>query len=620
MNVIEQAWGVAAGGLLLLAAAVADSEGGTARNAPEDLSPFDTPFENRVDLDGSGTYDSYWNIASGKGVCTLALYEIAGRRKLWSTEIDDCLDPRPPVFYELSFIGDARRDFSIAVRRKGGSGFTLLVGDGATGELRNFFLSMGNASRESIARINGTAVVDFKIPKYPGPALFVRTTGGGSDQRGHLFHFPAKSRSYVDITEDPAVIDKKRFKGYPFPGVDIASIEAGEDLYTTIYNTFNADLSPCVAFKSSEAPGKCGVPDGDAPTSSIWNKGNGIFLDKVAVGDVDQDGVEDLLLTYLWRSIVYPAMPKGQRTLLGAPQYDNYYNPQNDSIGCHSGRHYGLSALVRTDLSKYLSTVDIAGTPVGQFSDPYQNVSRNIAVIKTNRHPTLPTLQRTLAWNLPMGTSIPGCAAANLYNNALHYPSDGLIRDASGRALYIHVNRWTETAPAKTSCNVHDLKCYASELSSQSGYWSWEVRKIVDGSGVQAVRNIYVWDTLEIPGSPDVWMLFSTKATTWNLGEYRDDLAIARLDEGTLAITHQQAILVPARPFMKTRHWQSASRSVSSNWPATRLFTLPRKGTAASFVLRAPSGSLVFTYDGSQWASLGARPPTSPPSNNRERS
>lgn len=579
--------------------------------ASDDISPFITPFENRVDINGDGAYDSYWDMVSANSVCTLSLFDIASKRKLWSSAIKDCLSfPKPPIFYGTSFMGDAKKDFSIIVKPPSGSGFTLFVGDGSTGELRDFSFNLGNASRETIARINGTAVVDFKISKYPGAALFVRRTGGGSDQRGHLFYFPSGVRTFVDITEDAAVINKKLLKGYPFPGIDIAALEEGRSLYTAIYNDFNLGLAPCVPFKKTEAPGGCGVPDGNSPSSATWNKGNGNFLDKVAVGDVDQDGADDLLLTYLWRSTVYPARPKGQSGSLGAPQYDNYYNPQNDSSGCHSGRHYGLSAIVKTDLSRFLSTVDIAGMPVGQFADPYQNVSRNIAVIKTDNHTTLKTLQRTLAWNMPMGTSIPGCASPNLFDNSLHYPSDGLIRDAGGKALYIHVNRWTQASPAKTSCTLNDVKCYTKELFSQSGYWSWEVKKVVDGRGVQAVKNIYVWDDIAIPGSADVWILYSSKATIWSLSEYRDDLAIARLNASTLAITEHQTIPISARPYLKTQHWQSVNKSVSSNWPATRLFTLPRPNLPPAFVLNAPSGNVIYSYRDSKWVSSPALPAT----------
>ncbi len=596
---------------LALAAGIAGSGNGLAQGLPalKDILPFATPFENRVDLNGDGIYDSYWTLASANSVCTISLFNIASQSKRWSTDIKDCSGmPKPPVFYGTSFMGDASKDFSIVVKSADGTGFTLLAGDGSTGELRDFSFNLGNASRSSIARINGTAVVDFKIAKYPGAALFVRSTGGGSDQRGHLFYFPSASHSYVDITEDPEVIDKALFKGYPFPGVDIAALEGRRNLYTAIYDDFNSP-HPCVPFKSNEAPGQCGVPDGNSPESDSWNKGNGNFLDKVAVGDVDQDGADDLLLTYLWRSIVYPARPKGQARHLGAPQYDNYYNPQNDSAGCHSGRHYGLSALVKTELSRYLSTVDIAGAPVGQFSDPLQNVSRNIAVVKTDRLPTSATYQRTLVWNIPFGTSIPGCNASNLYNNAIHYPSDGLIRDAAGNAVYIHANRWTELTPVATTCTLNDLDCYAKERLSQSGYWTWEVMKVIDGGGVLAVKNAYVWDVIPIPGSVDVWILYSANATRWDLGEYRDDLAIARLNVSTLAITNHQTIAILARPFMKTQHWQSISKSVASNWPATRLFALPRANLPSSFVLRVPSGNEVFSFDGLKWANSAALPP-----------
>lgn len=606
MNHVRRAQLLLTTGLLMSATSSIGLDSGITQATlpPVDIAAFVTPFENRVDLNGDGAYDSYWSIASADRNCTLSLFDIRDKQKRWASIIKNCQSiPKPPIFYGVSFMGDARKDFSVVVKPHGSAGFTLYVGDGATGELRDFSFNLGNASREAITRISGTAVVDFKIAKYQGPALFVRSTGGESDQRGHLFYFPSGTRTAVDITEDAAVINKKLFKGYPFPGVDIAAMDEGRNSYTTIYNEFNDGQSPCVPFKKSEAPGGCGVPDGNKPSSAAWNKGNGNFLDKVAVGDVDQDGADDLLLTYLWRSTVYPAKPNGQAKSLGAPQFDNYYNPQNDSSGCHSGRHYGLSALVKTDLSRFLSTIDIAGMPVGQFADPHQNVSRNIAVVKTDNDAMSKSLQRKLAWNTPMGTTIPGCASVALYDNALHYPSDGLIRDTAGKALYIHVNRWTQVSPAKTSCTLNDVKCYSKELQSQSGHWSWEIKKVVDGRGVQAVKNIYVWDVVPIPATADFWILYSANATTWNLGDYRRDLTIARVNSTTLAITEQQSIPISARPFLKTQHWQSLAKSVSSNWSATKLFTLPQKNLPSSFVLNTPSGNMIYSYIGSVWRS-----------------
>ena len=120
-------------------------ENGTAKedSKVEDISAFITPFENRVDLDGDGTYDSYWTTASANSVCTLSLFDITSKRKLWSSDIKGCLSfPKPPIFYETSFMGDAKKDFSIVVKPVGDSGYTLFAGDGATGELRKFSFSI----------------------------------------------------------------------------------------------------------------------------------------------------------------------------------------------------------------------------------------------------------------------------------------------------------------------------------------------------------------------------------------------------------------------------------------------------------------------------------------------
>jgi len=581
-----------------------------AQQAPqsERLGRWQGPAENRVDLDGDGRYESYWSVVTAHGRCTLTLFAVDDDRPRWSTAFSDCQGlASPPVFYRRSFMGDPSRDFTVVVRPAQGAGFRLLAGDGATGLLRDFAVGLGNASRESIARVNGTAVVDFRLAKYPGPALFVRSTGGGSEQRGHLYYFAAGSQAFIDITEDSAVVNRSLLRAYPFPGVDIAASLDGQDLYTEIYNRVNAGIAKCAGYLATERGAGCGVPDGDDAASPLWNRGNGNFLDKVAVGDIDHDGVDDLLLTYLWRSVVYPGRPRGQAGLLGAPQYDHQYNPQQDGTGCHSGRHYGLSVLAAIPGSPYLATIDVAGTPVGQFADPHQNVSRNIAVVRMQDLPGGVGRQRALAWNLPLGTSIPGCGAAGQFDNVIHYPVDGLIRDTSGRARFIQVNRWTQTVRPGEPCKLNDLACYARQLSRQAGYWSWELRDVAQGRLVLGIGNTYVWDVLPIPGSEDVWLLMSATADRWDLGGHRGDLAVARFDATALALGPLQPLTLPARPAMRTQHWQATAEAVSSNWPATRLWTLPRSAAVASFVLDTPGGAVVYWLDGTIWKALPAR-------------
>jgi hypothetical protein len=73
---------------LALAAGIAGSGNGLAQGLPalKDILPFATPFENRVDLNGDGIYDSYWTLASANSVCTISLFNIASQSKRWSTD------------------------------------------------------------------------------------------------------------------------------------------------------------------------------------------------------------------------------------------------------------------------------------------------------------------------------------------------------------------------------------------------------------------------------------------------------------------------------------------------------------------------------------------------------
>ena len=597
---------------------------GQARGEAPDLWPFAAmDWDIFVDLRGTGKPDRYWlpfHDAASQ-TCSLSLYRWPQGSFEWIATIPDCvLMPFAPIFHTRSFMGDAARDFSLVVKQPpgfpGDLGYYLYAGDGATGQLRSFSFVMGNAQRPEIFRDKGVNVVDFQIPGYPGPALFVRNTGGNGDQRGHLFYFPPGSASYRDLTQVPSVINPAFFQGYPFPGPDIAALDGdGNTLYTSIYNTFNWDLDPCeVPSASGYDFLGCGVPDGNTPESPYWNRGMGYFMGKAPVGDVDADGVDDVLTEYLWNETVYPGRPKGNVAWLGAPQYDMWYNPQNDGNACSAGRHYGLTALVSFDDSPYLKNVDLAGTPVDAFSDVYQAVSRNVAVVDTSPHPTLPTLQRTLRWNNPLNTVIPGCNMTLMYDNAMHYPGSGIMSDAAGNARLIHYNRWSQAAPA-TICEHEDVPCHLQVLAEQTGRWTWEVLDARTGAVVDGIPDGYVWDAFPDATPGDFWIVLSSQADRWNLGSiaigsgspaYRDDLQIFLYHSADHGKTHVQSLSCPAKPSMKHSFWQQFDPAIASNWTSYRLFTVPLEDSALpGFVLSTPAGLSLYAFDGNSWTERG---------------
>ena len=203
-----------AGAIVLVAgnAALAQSPTGVPMAAVTipDLTPFvGSVQENRADLAGTGNYDSYWRTAADAGVhtCSLWLYNIANRRLRWTAKIPNCLQIEKVVFHTKSFMGDGTRDFTLVIKAQPGFphdlGYALVAGDGATGLMRDWRFRLGNAQRPEILRTNAVSVVDFKLPKYPGPALIARNNGGGFDQHAHLFYFPKDSNSGIDLTEDP---------------------------------------------------------------------------------------------------------------------------------------------------------------------------------------------------------------------------------------------------------------------------------------------------------------------------------------------------------------------------------------------------------------------------------
>ncbi|GEM_PF-3087554 len=600
-------------------------------NPIPDLSSFAyTTSENRFDMDGDGVYDSYFaNFGqdSAQKTCTLNLYDIRTKARKWSATINDCSGASySPLVHTKSFMGDSTRDFTLTINGEKTSenphGYYLVAGDGSTGRIRNFRFNMGNAAAYAVTRVNGINVVDFKLSNYPGHALLVRSNGGNYDQRGHLLYFPSTNNDYIDLTNEPTLFNSRLYsvnygsfdKSFPFPGADLPWAADTQDDYKRIYNSFNGNLNTCSPITElhwTENP--CGVIDGNSIFQSGYNKGNGNFLGQLNVGDIDADGVDDALMTYLWRSVAYPGRPKGDVGFIGAPQYDNYYNPENDNTPCHSGRHYGLVALAQIDEDSYLETVNIGGLIAGSFLDPLQNVVRNVGVIDTAFDSAKSTYVRNLLWNKPMGTSIPGCAAKTLYDNSVHYPSDGMIKDSSGKTKYLQINRWTEVTPTESKCTAHaDFPCYKEEMSTMTGYWSYELLDAKTGNVAKSTRNMYVWDV--IPDSTGkIWILYSGNADSWNLGFnslednaqplYRNDLKIGLLDKSTLEISNAQRIL-PSKPFMKFDNWQNYGTLVSNNY-YYHIFTVPVPGSSVSgFVVKTADGLVLYHLEGNEWKEL----------------
>ncbi|MBI3576604.1 hypothetical protein HY086_01020 [Candidatus Gottesmanbacteria bacterium] len=567
-----------------------------------DIKPFLNQNENRVDRNGDGIFDSYWSPQKSDQpeTCAFSLYDITERSKIWTAILPSCGSLFELVFHTKSFIGDGTRDFTVI--GKGTSGgdldFWLWVGDGATGQVRDFKYFMGNAVSPGIVRLNGIQVVDFQLPQYRQPFLLVRTTGDGF--YGHLFYFPPDGLVFEEVTG-------KFFNGTPFPGVDMP-----DNKYTEIYDSFNRDLVPCESIK--EGSSSCGVPD-----TGSGGKGSGYFLDQVAVGDLDVDGIDDVLMTFFWRSAAYPGRPKGTSQYIGAPQYDNYYNPQNDGSGCHSGRHYGLSTIVPVDGFPYPVTVNIGGTPVNNFLDVYQNVSRNIGVIGTMKHAILPTFERKLLWNVPMGTSIPNCGANNtagvskLYDGSLHIPSDGMMKNQSGKVLYVDINYWTQNENFPV-CDHGDIACHNKVLSTQSGNWAWRVLDVKTGTVKYEKSNMYVWDTIPDPEKGGVWIVYSNSADIWNLGFttidgkqplLREDLAVGFFNTNTLSITNVQPFPGKTRVFLKYTRRQNIGRSVISGGWAFQLFRFPNPTGLPDFLLVIPDGYVRYAFHDGKWIENG---------------
>lgn len=572
---------------------------------PPSFIPVNRYAEDRVDRNGDGVYESYWELAIKGGKCAIILKDLNTQNQIWTGSIDNCYGmDYGPIFHWRSFMGDPARDFTVVVKDSTGN-FLLRAGDGATGILRNFSYYLNTPSSGF-----GNATVDFKIPGYPGPALIVRSLGGPkADFHGHLFYFPQETNGFEDLTDNPNVINKKLFEGNPFPGLDLPNSQ-----FTSIYNNFNAPERCTVITETGNAnnPPICSIIDNGT--------GQGIFHGSIAVADIDGDGVEDVDMTYFFKSGIYPGRPKGSIANLGAPQYDFYYNPQNDNSACHGGRHYGANILVNIDADPYLEQIDIGGIAVGNFRDLWQNVSRNVGVIDSKIGTS--GFYRSLLFNHPHYTAIPpSCSVPSnpqlAYQHALHIPGDGLIKSSDGKAKLIQINLWNEASQNNETCAHLDTECYKRVADTQIGYWAWALYNPVTGASVSIFPNTYVWGL--VPASPTtLWAIYSSSANVWNLGTvpfrespndpvliYRSDLKIGLFDTQTLSMTNVTSISIPAQPFIRPTRSQQLSGNLFL-YNTGRIYTLPIPGSSyPGIVLRKSDGYVIYAHDGTGWVLSG---------------
>lgn len=576
---------------------------------PQDLTPLLSGFDNRVDLDNNGSWDSYYrtSLNSTDQTCSLSLYRLSDKSLRWSSsQIPNCISFQQPIFHWRSFMGSSDRDFTLVILGPASDrDFHLKVGDGATGRLRDFDLFMGDSQRVGITRIRAVATIDLRLSAFPGPALAIRTNGAtthyppdpGSHFHGRLFYFPGTSNGFVELTTDSTVIKPgTTWTKYPFPGADLPTNIGNFDALYNRFNTVNCQPNY----------GDCRVEENGS--------GEGGFMGKLMVGDIDADGFEDLHMTWWAAHLVYPGRPKGDINNLGAPMYFMDYNPQAGGMGgtCHNNRHYGLSVLTQTDTDPYLEMVDVAGVEVNDFTDVVQNISRNVALIDAKLNDQ-GYLVRSLAWNRPMHTTKPDCTPTLMYKNSLHYPSHTLIQDTGSSTKYVQFSRWTQLTQPE-NCAQSDFDCYKRVMTGMTGYWSWELLNAQTGATVKSYRNSYLWGVIPGLDPTKLWVLYSRNANTWNLGYtdiegttplLRDDLTLALLDTTNpeLPLTNVQNLPPQMRPFLKLFYWQNAGNNYTINTWGVKLFTIPdTAGVPERFVVKHASGMTLYAFRNDTWS------------------
>jgi hypothetical protein len=202
----------------------------------------------------------------------------------------------------------------------------------------------------------------------------------------------------------------------------------------------------------------------------------------------------------------------------------------------HSGRNYGYHSLIKGTDGK-MRTVIVAGSPVGDFQNPFCNVSRFTAALESDAgHPE----SRHLAWSHYMGfnsnsiqcSPSKGCQPCDAANSYCHFDAvtkkylpnvyregdfaNGCVQvygngiDKMDGDEILHFN--TFVSSQKGMCLTEQLMVYVTNWQSTSavnnwstclknktlastGSWNWRVLDIPSGQGITGSENTYVWAT-----------------------------------------------------------------------------------------------------------------------------
>ncbi|MFN7959874.1 MAG: hypothetical protein U0002_01250 [Thermoanaerobaculia bacterium] len=236
--------------------------------------------------------------------------------------------------------------------------------------------------------------------------------------------------------------------------------------------------------------------------------------------DVDGDGWEDLNLPYHWAFLTLSGQTGAQLTTTG---YDAAAGTGAQPVGFHSGRNYGVHAAATVGAVKRI--VVAAGSPVGNFDDPYCNVSRWSGVLEQPAGPT----SRALSWVVYDGFHSnnwssfpyvpPGGAAptptrwGDFSDKCLHrYGNARSVMDGQNVLLldYFTVN-WADPANASLvgRCKDQQYQLYmdppwtqakqdvwnacASQHLAARGRWGMKVLSEANGGGLTGSLDTYVW-------------------------------------------------------------------------------------------------------------------------------
>jgi hypothetical protein len=292
------------------------------------------------------------------------------------------------------------------------------------------------------------------------------------------------------------------------------------------------------------------------------------------VQDIDGDGWDDIHLPFLGHILSLSGRTGAQ---LALSQFDVARFSEPDSlVNFHSGRLYGSFTAFSHPTTGASMVYVSAGTPVGQFADPYCNVSRYQAALRWAGAAQLTwsnylSFAKTI-FRPPYQSIDDVLRRGQMLDECVHRFSDSLVWPTAKQPVGVY-SHFSQTVPPDDDCQAQILAeqrsgfqqsdadattaCAAAHWVTARGRWTIQALDAVTGGGVIAWPDAYAWGRVAnlVPGQPHslVVQTFSQPVELARTAEAPQELRFVSLLGPDLRWVHHGRLAAPgAAP--KTDH------------------------------------------------------------------